>query len=109
MTPTQETFCPLIKKPCRGLKCLWFTQLVGKHPQTGKNIDEWDCAMKWLPILMIENTKETMSLAASIDSLRNETMKSQVAVLHMTAKGELGIMDDLTNTAVPDKAKLPAK
>ncbi len=91
MNLEQETFCPLIKKPCRGLKCLWFTQLTGKHPQTGKNIDEWDCAIKWLPILMIENTKETMSLAASIDSFRNETMKGQVAVMHMAAKGDLEI------------------
>ncbi len=95
MNLEQETFCPLIKKPCRGLKCLWFTHLIGIHPQTGKNIDEWDCAMKWLPILMIENTKETMSLAASIDSFRNETMKGQVAVMHMAAKGDLEIRENL--------------
>jgi hypothetical protein len=66
------TFCPLIKKDCVGLQCAWFTQLRGINPQTGEPIDEWDCAVKWLPMLLIENAKEVRQGAAATESFRNE-------------------------------------
>ena len=34
-------FCPLIGKDCMGMECSWFTQVRGRHPQTGEEIDEW--------------------------------------------------------------------
>lgn len=82
-------FCPLIQADCKGLGCNWFVQLRGKHPQTGEPVDEWDCAVKWLPVLMIENTKEAIGTAASIDSFRNEMVRGQQAVLRMAANGEV--------------------
>ena len=36
----QGKFCPLIGEDCLGLKCSWFTQIRGSHPQTGELIDE---------------------------------------------------------------------
>ena len=65
-------FCPLIKKDCIGLKCSWCIQLRGTNPQTGEPVDEWDCAVKWLPMLLIENAKEVRQGAAATESFRNE-------------------------------------
>lgn len=73
----QGTFCPLIKGECIQFKCMFFTQLRGADPQTGKEIDEWDCAIKWLPVLLIEGAKETRQGAAAIESFRNEMVRSQ--------------------------------
>ena len=64
-------FCPLIKEECKGLECIFFTKLNGTNPQTGQLVDEWACAIAWLPMLLIENTKETRQGAAATESLRN--------------------------------------
>ncbi len=65
------TFCPLIKDECIQFKCLFWMQLRGKNPQTGEDVDEWDCAVKWLPMLLIENAQEVRQGAAAIESFRN--------------------------------------
>ncbi len=85
----QKPFCPLIKKNCLGLGCSWYVQLRGKHPQTGEEVDEFDCAIRWLPILMIENTKEAIGVSSSIDSFRNEMVRGQQAVLQVAEAGEI--------------------
>lgn len=71
----QGTFCPLIKDKCKQLECAWFTQIRGHHPQTGAPVDEWDCAVKWLPTLLIENTVTTRGTQAATESMRNEIVK----------------------------------
>lgn len=83
-------FCPLLKKDCIGLQCAWFTQVRGHNPNTGKEVDEWSCAMTWLPILLIENSQQQRSTGAAVESFRNEMVKanesSQQALLAMVAK-----------------------
>ena len=74
----QGTFCPLIKKDCIQMQCSWFTQLRGTHPQTGKEIDEWSCAVAVMPMLQIEVAKQARSGAAATDSFRNEMVKMRV-------------------------------
>jgi len=76
------TFCPLIKKDCIGLKCNWFIKVRGTHPQTGQEIDEWDCTLKWLPMLLIDNTQQVRQGAAATESFRNEMVKSAEATIH---------------------------
>ena len=51
-------YCPLIKKECIGLQCAWFTLVRGTNPNTGKEVDEWACAVAWLPVLLIENSQQ---------------------------------------------------
>ena len=68
-------FCPLINKDCIGLECAWFTQVRGMNPQTGEQIDEWDCAIKWVPMMLIENTQMQRQTGAAIESFRNESVK----------------------------------
>lgn len=68
------SYCPLIKKNCIGLQCSWFTQLRGTNPNTGKEIDEWGCAMTWLPVLLVENAQQSRQAGAAIESFRNEVV-----------------------------------
>ena len=68
------SYCPLIKKDCIGLQCSWFTQLRGTNPNTGKEIDEWGCAMTWLPVLLVENAQQSRHAGAAIESFRNEVV-----------------------------------
>ena len=68
------SYCPLIKKNCIGLQCIWFTQLRGTNPNTGKEIDEWGCAMTWLPVLLVENAQQSRQAGAAIESFRNEVV-----------------------------------
>jgi len=79
-----------LKKDCIGLQCAWFTQMRGHNPNTGKEVDEWSCAMTWLPILLIENSQQQRSTGAAVESFRNEMVKanesSQQALLAMAAK-----------------------
>ncbi len=58
------------------LRCPWYTMLRGKDPNTGKEVDEWGCAIAWLPILLIENAKEVRQGAAATESFRNEVVKT---------------------------------
>ena len=70
------TYCPLVKEDCLQLKCAWFTQLRGTNPNTGKDIDEWGCAVTWLPILLVENSQQQRSTGAAVESFRNEMVKA---------------------------------
>jgi hypothetical protein len=78
-------FCPLIKEDCVGLKCNWFTQVRGVNPNTGKEVDEWSCAITWFPILLIENSQQQRQTGAAVESFRNEMVdaneKSQKVLL----------------------------
>jgi hypothetical protein len=69
-------FCPLIKEDCIGIKCSWFTQMRGSNPNTGKEIDEWGCAMTWLPVLLVENSQQQRQTGAAVESFRNEMVNS---------------------------------
>ena len=65
-------FCPLIQADCKGLECSWFTQIRGHNPNTGKEVDEWGCAITWLPMLTIENSQQQRHTGAAVESFRNE-------------------------------------
>lgn len=66
------TWCPLVQGECRMSKCMWFIHIRGTNPQTGQEIDEPDCAVKWLPILMIDTTRAVRGTQAATESMRNE-------------------------------------
>ena len=74
----QGNFCPLLQKECIGLQCAWITQIRGNEPQTGKEIDEWDCAVKWIPMLLIENSQQQRHTSAAVESFRNEVVENSV-------------------------------
>ena len=68
--------CPLNSfEPCKQLDCAWFVKLAGEDPNTGKNVDEFGCAVAWLPMLLIENAQQSRQTGAAIESFRNEMVK----------------------------------
>ena len=74
----REHWCPLIGEECMKLKCEWFTQVRGQNPNTGEEVDEWGCAVTWLPMLLIENSQQQRQTGAAVESFRNETVKRMV-------------------------------
>lgn len=86
-------FCPFIQKDCIGLQCSLFTQVRGKHPQSGAEVDEWACAIAWMPLLLINTAQEVRQGAAATESVRNEvviaaqtSLKAQVTIAGLMAR-----------------------
>jgi hypothetical protein len=69
--------CPLHNfEPCKQLDCAWFLKIRGSNPNTGEDVDDWGCAIAWLPVLMIENSQQQRQTGAAVESFRNEMVKS---------------------------------
>jgi len=69
--------CPLNKfDPCKKTDCSWLIQLRGVNPNTGQDIDEWGCAISWLPILLVENSQQQRGTSSAVESFRNEMVKA---------------------------------
>ena len=84
--------CPLGSK-CEEVKdnklhrCAWYTCLQGKDPQSEQHIDEWRCAMAWMPVMMVENAQTTRGVNSAVCSLRDESIKRQdIALQAMSIK-----------------------
>lgn len=85
MKMTPKTNCPLNNfEPCKELECAWFTQIRGHNPNTGAEVDDWGCAISWMPILMIENSQQQRSTGAAVESFRNEMVKANSILLETT-------------------------
>lgn len=54
--------------------CRFWVTVMGKDPQTGETINNGDCAMAWMPVLMIENSKVNRETGAAVESMRNESV-----------------------------------
>lgn len=73
-------FCPLIKAECVKQKCKFWVHITGKDPQNGAEMNFPDCAVRWLPLLLLENAKETRQAAAAVESFRNESKKDAAGI-----------------------------
>ena len=73
--------CPLGSK-CEEIKdgaihkCAWYTKLAGTNPNTGEVMDEFGCAITWLPMLLIENSMQQRSTSSAVESFRNEMVEA---------------------------------
>lgn len=70
------SYCPLLKKDCVQMQCNWFIQVRGFDSNTGKEVDEYGCAVAWLPHLLIENANQTRQAGAATESFRNEMVRA---------------------------------
>jgi hypothetical protein len=70
------SFCPLIKKDCVGLTCAWYTRVQGYDMNSGNQVDNYECAISWLPMLLIENSGQQRQTGAAVESFRNEMVKA---------------------------------
>ena len=78
-------FCPLIQKKCKEHKCKFYIQVIGKDKNTGQDVNDFDCAIAWLPVLLIEGAHQTRHAGAAIESFRNEMVQIQQAIGHPTS------------------------
>jgi hypothetical protein len=69
-------FCPLIQKKCVEHKCAWYTCVRGTNPNTGKEIDEWNCAVSWMPVMAVEIAQKSNQTGAAVESFRNEVVEA---------------------------------
>lgn len=92
--------CPLMKGECIKDGCMFWTHVRGQNPQDASEIDHYDCAVKWIPLLLIENSQQQRQTGAAVESLRNEnvTTGNQIAGALMqvaqSAGKQLGIKGD---------------
>lgn len=83
MAKDAKIICPMMGGECvedgairngELVKCRFWIHVMGKDPQTGATIDNADCAMAWIPVLLIENSKVNRETGAAVESLRNENV-----------------------------------
>jgi hypothetical protein len=75
----RKNLCPIFKKECIGLDCAWFVKVEGYDMNTGKRVDEWNCTVALIPMLMIENSGMQRQTGAAVESFRNEMVKATEA------------------------------
>jgi len=83
-----KTTCPLGHECEKAVdntieRCAWYIEVAGKHPQTGEDINEFQCSLTWLPTLLIENARTNRGQTAAIESLRNEQVIGQQQFLRL--------------------------
>jgi hypothetical protein len=88
------TWCPLVKGQCKMGQCMWFIHIRGTNPQSGQEIDEPDCAVKWLPVLMIDTTRAVRGTQAATESMRNEIVE-RMDNPTPRATGQLDLVDHI--------------
>jgi len=70
--------CPLWQKDMSTVchKCPLWTHVAGKNPNTGEDVNKWNCSLAWMPMLMIENSMMQRQTGAAVESFRNEVVKA---------------------------------
>lgn len=81
--------CPLLKKECIEHQCAWYTHIIGQDPQSGKALDHWDCAIQWIPMLLVDGTQQARQTGAAVESFRNEMVVANTEMLKATIRNEL--------------------
>lgn len=92
--PKSGEWCPLIQKNCKEHKCAWYTLVRGYDPQTGHEIDEYKCAIAWMPMLAIEISSKENQTGAAVESFRNEVVKANQVnqQLYITGLEQQGVV-----------------
>lgn len=84
----KEPICPLLKKECIGADCTFWVHMLGQNPQTGQSVDQFDCSIKWLPMLLVENARQTRGAQAAVESMRNEVVQRQDQLNNVVTLGQ---------------------
>jgi len=82
MAKDAKVICPMMGgEPCvedgairngELVQCRFWIHVQGQNPQTGETVNNGNCAMAWMPVLMIENSKVNRETGAAVESMRNE-------------------------------------
>jgi hypothetical protein len=80
MLPDEKIGCHRLARKCRdgvvNEYCQLWTNVRGRDPQTGVEIDRWGCADAFVPMLLIENAQQSRQTGAAVESFRNEVVKA---------------------------------
>jgi len=80
-----KTICPLLRKPCIEHDCAWYTTIRGHDVNTGREIDNKQCIVTTIPLLLIENSAQQRGTNAAVESMRNEVVKKSDTTNHILA------------------------
>lgn len=69
------------------VRCAWYTKLAGKHPQSEEYVDQWGCAIAWLPVLSVEMSQTNRGQTRALESLRNEVVKDTRSLMQIMLSG----------------------
>ena len=61
---------------------------MGKNPNTGQDVNRFDCAVSWMPLLLIEGAQQTRQSGAAIESFRNEMVRLNENPKNLLTKGQ---------------------
>lgn len=57
------------------VRCPWYIRVVGTDNNTGELVDRYNCAISWLPTLLVNTSHEVRQGAAATESFRNEMVQ----------------------------------
>jgi hypothetical protein len=67
-----------VEKVCH--LCPKYILVRGADPQTGKDVDTWDCADAWQPLLLIEVANAIRKTDAEVSGLRKDVRENNPVV-----------------------------
>lgn len=70
-------------------------KVEGYDINTGKRVDEWNCAMALMPMLLIENSGQQRQTGAAVESFRNEMVKANEASQKLFVAAATNRLEDL--------------
>lgn len=79
--------CPLHKVDVAEVchKCPWWCRIVGKNPQSEEMLDNWQCAVAILPMLLVENAQQSRATGAAVETLRNGLVRGVIEAVGAAA------------------------
>ena len=83
----ENLVCPLHRKAMEAVchTCPLWMSVRGKNPQTGEELDDWNCALAWGPLLAVSVARETHAASVELNQMRNETKKAHDEHMTMAA------------------------
>ena len=98
----RKNLCPIFKSECIGSDCAWFVKVEGYDINSGKRVDEWNCTVALIPMLMIENSGMQRQTGDAVESFRNEMVKATEASQQLFIAAASGNVSQLSKQILID-------
>lgn len=76
---SNDALCPLLNKPCIKHDCQWYMSVMGTNPNTGMDFQNYQCAVLFMPLLVMQNAQAVRQTGSAVQETRNEVAKSRDA------------------------------
>lgn len=80
--------------------CRWYIRVAGENPTTGEKVDQSDCAIAFMPMMLHENSKHQLNTTTAVDDLKNKVATSNdvnthilMAITNVVSQQEQGLQD----------------